>query len=134
MSGSFLKHVQVNPKSFNTVEEKITFRMSLFNTFATHPWYKKVWAKLKPVDIEFCKQWVAENHHLKGGEIDHYSNRIDWKGMGDKHGKRITTMWELISTIGLFVKRYEEGWTIESGDYRPDSQSAPSSKSSHQLS
>lgn len=108
--------IRKNPKVFKTLEEKRQFRLSLFDKFANHAWYKKQWVKMKPKMIEWCKNWIADEKHLEytGRYIDHYSNRIDWNAVIEEleiNRSQMTAMWELISTIGTFVHGDEEGWT-----------------------
>lgn len=71
-------------------------RLEKFQSFSTHPWHHKNFAKLKPFEIELAEAFIRENDQLERAPFEAKVTRL-WLDEPEKRPKRWTIIMELLS-------------------------------------
>lgn len=51
-------------------------RLAKFNAYATHPWLRKVYARLRPAELAEARAFIVANAHLDRGAFEMRVNRL----------------------------------------------------------
>lgn len=52
-----------------------TYRISRFDGFKSDAWFKRVYARLKPNEVEFCRRFIRQHNDLDQNEFEKAVNR-----------------------------------------------------------
>lgn len=51
-------------------------RITKFESYATHPWLKRVFGKLEQSDLEFCRSFITSQGEASRGDFEMRVNRL----------------------------------------------------------
>lgn len=64
-------------------------RLEVFKSFSLHPMFKKVFTKLKPVELMMAEKFIVDNEHLNRANFEMAVNRMFLDKPKTKHWKEI---------------------------------------------
>lgn len=69
-------------------------RLNKFNSFSSHPWFSRIFSKLKTDDVNFAVRFISENSSLEKGQFEMAVNRMF---IGKEKPKRWKEIMELLT-------------------------------------
>lgn len=75
-------------------------RKECFDDLAKHPWFGKIYAKLKKPELQLCAEFIAKHDDLDQVKFEHAVNRM-FMDMGDKRPKNWALILDLLTACAI---------------------------------